>query len=89
MTYNEKIKFEQDVEQLLKPMLKELYLKWSSYNSIIIHQEFLNYIFKRTHAKILKYANSKKHRKLRYKALKLELENVRVAKEISEFEKNL
>jgi hypothetical protein len=89
MDYNNRLQFEQDVEQMLKPVLKQLYIKYSRYDALTIHQSLTHYICKRNHAKILNLVNRRRHRKLKFKQLKCELENVRVEKEISEFEKNL
>jgi hypothetical protein len=89
MLYNEKIQFEAEVEAMLKPILKELYLTWKQYDAAVVHQAFTHYICKRNNAKILNLVNRRKHRKLKFKQLKSELENVRVKAELEEFEKNL
>jgi len=89
MTPTHRIQFNAELEALLKPLLKSLYLKWQAYDAATIHECFFMYVSKRNHEKILKLVNRRHHRKLRYKQLKSELENVRVAQEIKEFEKNL
>ena len=89
MTATDRTKFNAEVEQLLKPVLKQLYLEWKQYDAGMVHQEFTHYICGRNHAKILRLVNSRRHRKLKFKQLKCELENVRVKKELEEFEKNL
>jgi hypothetical protein len=89
MLYNEKIQFEAEVEAMLKPILKQLYLEWKQYDALTIHQSLTHYICKRNHAKILNLVNRRRHRKLKFKQLKCELENVRVEAELEEFEKNL
>jgi predicted transcriptional regulator len=89
MIHSEKVQFGKDVEELVKPILQQLYIKYGKYDSVIIHAEFVNYMQSRNHSKFLKFANSKKHRRLRFKKLQCELETVRVERELKEFEDSL
>jgi len=85
MLYKDKILFEKELEALLKPLLKSLYLKWNMYDASMVHQAFTHYICGRNNAKILKLVNSRKRRKLKFKKLKSELENVKVAQELNKY----
>lgn len=90
MTTNDRVQFGKDAEELYKNLMKSLYIKWSDkYDSVVIRETFAYWVTTHNHLKIMSLINKRKHRKIKYKMVKTELENLKVKSELDNFVESL
>lgn len=85
MNYIDKILFYKDVEEIYKKSIRPLYLKYKQYSNAEIREEFSYWVATHNHQKNLELVNRRKHRKLKYKAVKSELDTLKTKEQLANF----
>ena len=75
MNYNDKTQLNNEVIEMLKPILKSMYIKWSSkYTSAEIRQEIMMILIRHNNEKICEVIRRKKKKTHRIKNMKNKIE---------------
>ena len=85
MNQKERMELNRDIEAAYKEIMRPLYLKWRQYANGEVNEMFSYWIARHHHEKIMDLYNRRKHRKLRYKAVKEELDRVKTKDELNNF----
>ena len=86
MTKNDRNEMNRDFEEMYKREMKNFYLKWrQQYSPAEVSEMFFYFIAKHRHEKIMDLVNKRKHRKLKYRKVKAELDNIKTKAELDNF----
>lgn len=74
MKYVDKIKLSKIVLESYKSMMIPIYKEFRSYDSVEVRLETVKILNNHCHSKLLEFISGRKHRKLKFKKIKQELE---------------
>lgn len=82
MNRTDKAKFKAEVEMAIKPIMQDLYKRWSMYDAAVIREMFTFLMVERNHKRIIDLTTKRKHRKLKYKKVLSQLKQYQPSKSI-------
>lgn len=74
MNRNDRNEMLKDFEEIYKPAMRRLYMKWKMYSDSEVSEMFYYWIAKHRHEKVMDLINKRKHRRLKTAKLKTELD---------------